>query len=396
MCRAAMFLCFWTLVCNSVVGEDFKPKICTSAVEYIGAALHPAVPHQAFPELHQPLLRKLDESLVAKLDEAVEWVLKNTPAPGITAAVGIPGQGLWSTSRGLAVSIPQTPLAAHACFHWASAGKTFTAIVIMQLIEEGKLAYTDLLAKWFPGFPNAEAITIDHLLTHTNGIFSFNADLKFREAKDYQPPDKLIQIASRHGCVCCPGERWYYSNTGYVLLGRIIEQIDGRPLHEVVRSRIIGPLGLTETVALAPGRPPKELTVGHVGGKPDRDFEPTTPFGAGNIGASAHDMVLFWHGLLAGKVLRQQTVEHAYTHLYPMFEPGMFYGRGVMLTEFSDKDNEKVVWLGHSGGTPGLRAVIAYDVDSRIFLAVAINGDVSAEAVANKLRRVVKEHRATR
>jgi D-alanyl-D-alanine carboxypeptidase len=396
MFQTTIHFCVWLSGCAAVVAEDFQPKVCASAVEYLGGALHPAVVPEAFVGLDRPLVGEIDRPLAAKLNDAVEWILKNTPAPGITAAVGFPGQGLWSTSRGLAVSMPPTPLAAEPLFHWASVGKTFTATAIMLLVEEGKLAYSDPLAKWFPDFPNAQAITIDHLLTHTNGIFSFNADLKFREAKGYFPPDRLLRIAAGHGCVCCPGERWYYSNTGYVLLGCIVEKIEGRPLHEVFASRIIKPLGLTQTVAFSPGRPPKELATGHVGGKPDRDFEPTTPFGAGNIGASAHDMVLFWQALLAGKILRKQTVEQAYSRLYPMFEPGLFYGRGVMLTEFTDKDNAKVVWLGHSGGTPGIKAVIAYDLEARIFLAVSINGDTSAEATANKLLSVVKTHRAAR
>jgi D-alanyl-D-alanine carboxypeptidase len=396
MARTALFLFMCLSACDSAFAADFQPKVCTSAVEYVGGARHPAMAAAVFAGLDQPLVGDLDRPLVRKLNEAVGWILKKTSAPGITAAVGIPGQGLWSTSRGLAVSLPPTPLAERPYFHWASAGKTFTAAIVMQLIDEGKLADHDPLAKWFPKFPNAGAITIDHLLTHTNGIFSFNADVKFQKAKGYHSPDQLIRIAARHGCVCCPGERWYYSNTGYVLIGRIIEQIEGRPLHEVVQSRIIKPLGLTQTIAFSPDRPPKELAVGHIGGKPDRDFEPTTPFGAGNIGASARDMVLFWQSFLGGRIVRQQTVVRAYSQLYPMFERGMFYGRGVMLTEFADKNDEKVVWLGHSGGTPGLKAVIAYDLESRIFLAVAINGDVSAEAAANTLRKVVKAHRAAR
>ena len=113
------------------------------------------------------------------------------------------------------------------------------------------------------------------------------------------------------------------------------------------------------------------------------------------IGTSAHDMVLFWQALLGGRIVPPRTVDQAFARLYPMFEPGMYYGRGVMLTEFTGKNNEKVAWLGHSGGTPGIKAVVAYDPAISCFLAVAINGNVSAEATANKLRDVVKVHLAT-
>lgn len=291
---------------------------------------------------------------------------------------------------------PPTPLADTPHFHWASAGKALTAAVVMQLVEEGKLAYTDPLAKWFPDFPNAGAITVDHLLTHTNGIFSFNADLPFRKQRRYHTPEECLKIAARHGCVCCPGELWHYSNTGYVLLALIVERIEGQPFHEVVRTRIIEPLGLRETMALAPRQKLESLAMGHVDGKRDPDFEPTTPFGAGIIAASARDMVLFWNAHLSGQLVGQPAVQAAFARLYPMYDPGTFYGRGVMLYEFQDKDQQKHVWLGHSGGTPGLRALMAYDVEAGVYVAVAMNAHVSAEAAANKLLGVVQEYRAAR
>ncbi len=393
--RLAYFFFFMALSpCLAAQADDFKPRVCSAAVEYVGDPLHPPLPHDALSGLAAPCVGALDGSLVKKLEAVVDWILTNSSAPGITAAVGLPGKGLWSTSRGMAATSPPTPLAEQPYFHWASVGKMFTAAIAMQLVEEGKLGYADPLARWFPDFPNAGAITIDHLLTHTNGIFSFNTDLKFRGEKGYHAPDKLLRIAASHGCVCCPGERWYYSNTGYVLLGRIIEKIEGQPLHIVAQSRLIAPIGLKQTIAFTPNRPPQSLAIGHVGKKPDHDFEPTTPFGAGNIAATAHDMVLFWQAMLSGTIVPQATVERAFARLYPMFEPGLFYGRGVMLFEFQDKDREKILWLGHSGGTPGIKAVVAYDVRAKLFLAVAINGDVSAEATANKLRQTVIDHHA--
>ena len=274
-------------------------------MEYRGAPLHAAVSAETLAAVRHDLDGTIDDSLPERLDEAVDWILKNTKTPGITAAVGIPGEGIWSTARGMALIDPPTPLAESPHFHWASAGKALTAAVVMQLVEEGKLAYADPLAKWFPDFPNASAITVDHLLTHTNGIFSFNADLPFRKQRRYHTPEECLEIAGRHGCVSCPGEQWHYSNTGYVLLGLIIERVEGQSLDEVIRKRIIEPLGLLETVAMAPRQAPVSLAVGHVDGKRDPDFEPTTPFGAGIVAGSARDMLLFWNAYLAGPCRRR-------------------------------------------------------------------------------------------
>ena len=391
------FVALGLLLCASstILADDYKPAICSSAVEYRGSPLHAPVAAAAFAKAPGDLSGKLDDVLTKQFDAFVDEVLNKSLTPAITAAVGIPGQGLWSTSRGLALVDPPTPLADRSYFHWASVGKAFTATVVMQLIAEQKLSYDTPIAKWLPKFPNAGVITVDHLLTHTSGIFSFNSDLKFREALGYHPPDKLIAIAARHGSEFCPGELWHYSNTGYVLLARIAEEIEGHPLHVLIGKRILEPLRLTETVALAPRQQLAGLATGHVDRKRDPSFEPTTPFGAGNIASSAGDMIRFWQAFLTGKLLPPSQVEQAFARLYPMFGSPEFYGRGVMLYEFEDRQKQKVVWLGHSGGTPGIKTVMAFDVDAGIFLAVALNGNFTAEASANKLRTIVLEHRAT-
>jgi D-alanyl-D-alanine carboxypeptidase len=235
----------------------------------------------------------------------------------------------------------------------------------------------------------------EHLLTHTSGAFSFNSDLPFRRRRGYTPPAELIRIAARHGNASCPGERWAYTNTGYVLLALIVERVEGRPFHEVVTRRVIERLGLRNTIALAPRQRPPGLATGHVGRRPDPDFDSSTPFGAGNIVASADDMVRFWQAMLAGRLVGMATVRAAWERLYPMFDPGTYYGRGVMLTEFHDRAGTAGLWLGHAGGTPSAKAVLVWDPAARVLVAVAINGDVSAEAAAYRLLEQVRASRAS-
>lgn len=384
------------VLAGASVAEDDTPKRCPSAVPYVGPPLHAPLDTAWFAGLDGAMTGALDDSLVARLDGAVASILAITKAPAITAAVGIPGEGLWTASRGVAKLEPPTPFAPRPLFYWASVGKAFTATVVIQLIEEGKLAYGDPLARWFPDYPNAGAITVDHLLTHTSGAFSFNADLKFRKRKGYTPPDELIRIAARHGNALCPGERWSYTNTGYVLLARIVEKIEGLPFHQVVTRRVVDRLGLRGTIALSPEQTPPGLATGHVAGRPDLAFDCSTPFGAGIIVAPADDMVRFWQAMLAGRLTSAASLRHAFGDLYPMVDPGTFYGRGVMVIEFREGDRPPNVWLGHGGGTPSARAVIAYDTASRVFIAVAINGDVSTEAAAYRLLKEVRAYRATR
>lgn len=366
---------------------------CDTAVPYRGTALHPPVTAEVFVAIPRELGGEPDKDLSARLDATVDGILKRTKAPGMTAAVGIPGQGVWHVSRGLAMTDPPTPVDDTSLFHFASAGKAFTAVAILQLVREGKLRYDDPLAKWFADFPNAKAITIEHLLTHTSGIYSFNSDPATAGKKEYTAPDAAIRIARKHGNLFCPGAYWNYSNTGYTFLGQIVERIDGKPFHEAVRARIIAPLGLKHTVALAPRQKLANLATGHIGGKPARDFDLTTPYAAGIIAGRADDQVRFWHAFLTGKLTGSTAVHQACARLYPMFaaDSGLFYGRGVMLYEIADA-GRKSNWLGHSGGMPFLKAVAAYDISAKVFVAAAINGDVSAEATANALLREVASY----
>ena len=260
----------------------------------------------------------------------------------------------------------------------------------LAIIEEN-IDLADTLSKWIPDFPNASVITIDHLLLHTSGTFSFNADLRFREENGYKTPDELLEIAKSHGNAFCPGEYWSYSNTNYVLLALILEQIEQKPFHLILTERIINPLDLKNTIALKPKQQLKGLVKGHTEDGPDEKFYESMPLGAGIIVSSAKDMVIFWHSYLTGKIIKSLSVETAFAHLYPMFGNGTFYGRGVMLYDVYNEGGEQVVWwLGHSGGTQGLKAVIAYDMMRKIYVAVALNNTASAEASANKLLAEVK------
>ena len=346
---------------------------------------------QAFlPRRPDSLTGSLDSNTVARLEKALAQAQVATKAPAMTVAVGVPGKGLWSATllgqRDAGETAPQV-------FYWASAGKAFTAVVILQLVEEGKLKLDDKLARWFPDFPNAKVITLDHLLTHTSGLYSFQNDPILRAQPGYKSPDTLLTVAKAHGNAFCPGEYWSYCNTGYVLLARIVEQGEGQPFHEVITRRIIDRLGLKHTRSLAPNSPVADIAPPHPS-KPEEteaEFHFSTPFGAGNIVGTAEDLVRFWHALLGGQLVKTKTVQGMFERLYPMFGQPQFYGRGVMLYEVPKPDGGTQVWLGHSGGCPGIKAVVTYAPQAGAFVAVALNNDGSAEATAHLLLKALKE-----
>jgi len=380
----------WCLVKTSDAApgnDDYKPVLCNSAKPYRGPALHLPPDAKVFMDVAGSLNESFDSNTIARLGKTVMVALEKTKSPAITAAIGAPGKGFWSTTRtnGVEQDVPDLK------FYWASAGKAFTAVAVMQLVEEGKLKTDDPLSKWFASFPNAKAITLDHLLTHTSGIYSFQNDPGLRAAPGYKPPDTLIAVASKHGNAFCPGEYWSYCNTGYVLLARIVEAVESRPFHEVLTRRVINRLGLKHTQALSPNMDLKSVARAHPSKleETEKDFNFSTPFGAGSIVATADDMVRFWQALLAGQLLKTETVRSQFARLHPMFGNGTYYGRGVMLYDVPAADNGRTVWLGHGGGCPGIKAIVAYSADAKAFVAVALNTDGSAEATANLLLKTL-------
>jgi len=390
--RTLFFLvgCFCLSLRAASGEEEWKPVSCDSAKPYHGPKLHARPPANVFAGAGGSLVGLLDTNTIMRLEKAFERALAATKAPAMTVAVGVPGEGLWSATRTAHLTAGET---ASQVFYWASAGKAFTAVVVLRLVEEGKLKLDDKLARWFPDFPNAKVITLDHLLTHTSGLYSFQNDPALRAQPGYKSPETLLAVAKAHGNAFCPGEYWAYCNTGYVLLARIVEQIEGQPFHAVVTRRIIHRLGLKHTRSLAPNSPVADIAPAHPS-KPkevEAAFHFSTPFGAGNIVSTAEDLVRFWSALLGGQFVKPKTVQGMFERLYPMFGQPQFYGRGVMLYDVPKPDGCTEVWLGHSGGCPGIKAVVAYAPEAGAFVAVALNNDGSAEATAHLLFKALKE-----
>ncbi|MFM1817091.1 MAG: hypothetical protein RLZ98_3786, partial [Pseudomonadota bacterium] len=170
-----------------------------------------------------------------------------------------------------------------------------------------------------------------------------------------------------------------YSNTGYAMLGVIIEDIEHRSLRESFQERFARPLGLTQTTLRYPG---DDITVvsGHVGGATvDVPDQYATPFAAGGLASTAEDLVTFWHALLSGQLVPTATVRAMFADLAPMDASGqMFYGRGVQLYDIPQGPG---LMLGHSGGITGFTSVVAYVVADDMYVSVVFNDQkIPAEA----------------
>ncbi|MBI1282191.1 MAG: serine hydrolase [Anaerolineaceae bacterium] len=319
-------------------------------------------------------------------------------APGAVLYVQSP-EGLFFEGIGVGDVTTRQPLDRMARYEIGSTTKTMTAAVILQLQEEGKLSVDDHFGKYLPELaaivPNADKITIDQLLTHTGGIFDYlnNPEIEKALSTDIKAlerewkPEEIVRFAVENGQpVFTPGEegQWSYSNTGYILLGLIIEKVSGKSYTENLQTRIFDALNMKDTY-VAEGIPHDDRMVsGYLKGP--FDFNTTTwngsqAWSAGAVISTAPDMAVYIRALVRGELFKQPST------LDTMMKSSgggrelidVFYARGL------ENYTPGGIW-GHAGQSLGFNSVAVYipATDTTI-----ITWGNSSEAGADFVPRVV-------
>jgi D-alanyl-D-alanine carboxypeptidase len=282
------------------------------------------------------------------------------------------GQHTWRLASGAARLEPRQPLTPAARYRVASVTKTFVATVTLQLVGEGRLRLDDTVERWLPGLvPGGDAITLRMLLNHTSGLFDYTQDPAILDRlinhpTDPMTPRELIAVAVAHPPTFPPGAGWSYSNTGYILIGLILEAVTGQPVERMVRQRIINPLGLTATTfpvsnPLITGYHAHGYRLPATPGAPYMDvtpFSPTLAWTAGAIISTADDLRRFYRALLRGQLLRPALLEQMLTTV--QVSPVFGYGHGI----YTQRTACGTLW-GHDGGIPGYLNVAFNDRSGR-------------------------------
>jgi D-alanyl-D-alanine carboxypeptidase len=261
-----------------------------------------------------------------------------------------------------------------------SVTKSFTAVVIMQLAQEGKLSLDDTIDKWFPDQPNGDKITVRMLLSHTSGLANYiNANNHFDPKWGHAwAPRDLVAEANRMGPVDQPGKSAHYSNTGYTLLGLITEAITGKSWEQAVRSRIIEPLHLQHTTFLS--------EKGVVGGAMVLGYAKTphgyissleipnyphasTTWAVGAVVSTLSDLTTFATALFDGKLVSQKTLAEMATPVAKDVASGLVYGLGGATVETIPGS------FGMGGDIPGYVAFFAGIENTKYVVAALVNTD---------------------
>lgn len=283
--------------------------------------------------------------------------------PGVIVATR-DGRRTLSLARGLGDLRRRVPLAPGDRFRIGSLTKTFVATAALQLVGKGRLSLDDTVERWLPGLaPAGAAISVRQLLNHTSGLGDFvqaAAPLILRDPSKTWTPAQMIAIGLAQGQTFPPGTSWGYSNTGYLVLGRIIEKAGGRPLAKQLKARIFRPLGLRHTSIDATPRIVGRHSHGYLrieGAIRDTTrWNPSWAEAAGAITSTARDILRFNRALLQGKLIGRRLLDEMETTVPTSF-PGELYGLGLLHTStFAIAPIYRAScgsgW-GHTGDIPG-------------------------------------------
>lgn len=293
------------------------------------------------------------ESLSEKVDAILSKTFK-TGEPGAALLIKKDGKILMRKGYGTADLELGVPVEPDMSFRLGSITKQFTSVSILMLQERGKLSVTDPIDKYLPDFPtHGQVITIENLLTHTSGIVDYTSLSEWLPLwrKDMTVPE-IIALFKDKPLEFAPGEHWKYSNSGYILLGAIIEKAAGGTYENFVQKNIFDPLGMNHSYYGSASRVLPRRIPGY--GRDARGFinapyiSMTQPYSAGSLLSSVDDLALWNDAILAGKLIKKESLAPAWTAYTLKDGTSAGYGYG-----WSVSDYEGHRLIEHGGGIMG-------------------------------------------
>jgi D-alanyl-D-alanine carboxypeptidase len=330
-------------------------------------------------------VRRLDRAIAKQMRGAI-----NEDLPGVVVGVWVPGEGEYVVARGKANIETDEKRDLDDPFRIGSITKTFVATAVLQLVEEGKLSKSDKLSEWYPDFPNAEKITIGHLLSMRSGI----VDPPWEDIIGglTSPQEAIEASASLGGAFLPPGQRTEYSNINYVILGEIIGKVSGKDTGDQITRSILEPLGMKDTVYPNDNELPGDLrgyTLDFSTGKLKdvTRFDPSAEGGAGAMISDVSDLKVWAKAVCTGRLLKPETHKARLRAHHLSGEPDFVgYGEGIYkVGEF----------CGHGGRQPGFSSAMWYLPERDATIVVNVNredpnsssapSEALTEAIANIL-----------
>lgn len=305
---------------------------------------------------------------VAKLDSLFASLSSNQQAMG-SVAISKNGKLLYAKAIGFSEkeAVPPMMSSVKTKYRIGSITKTFTTVLIFQLIEEGKLSLSNPLSKYFPTVPNATKITISQLLNHRSGIFNITNDPAYLTwMTQPKTKDEMVALISKTTPAFEPDTKVEYSNSNFILLGFIIEQLRKKPYAQVLQDRIVKKIGLTDTYygKAANSKDNESFSYQWVGEdwKKEPETDMSIPHGAGALVSTPTDLVHFMEALFSNKLVSASSVLKMKTMVDG-------FGMGLFQIPFGSKRA-----FGHNGGIDGFTSNAALFPEDSLAFAYCSNG----------------------
>jgi CubicO group peptidase (beta-lactamase class C family) len=335
--------------------------------------------------LQAQTVNTLDPDLQNRIDRIAQQVLDQTGIPSASLAVVKGGKLIYTHAYGSArlatATTPALPATPQMRYSIGSISKQFTATAILLLQEEGKLSLDDPVGKYIPGLTRGDEVTIRQILSHTSGYQDYwPEDYVMTPMLRAESPQQILDTWAKKPLDFEPGTKWEYSNTNFVIAGRVVEQITGAPLMDFLTRRIFRPLKmnsvwnsdeakLTQADATAYYR--HALGPLRVAPKEGRGWM----FAAGELAMTAHDLALWDESLISQSILSSESYKKMFTEVKLKDGTGTHYGLGVGI---HDLDGHRSI--DHSGEVSGFVSDNNVLVDDGVAVAVLTNQDAVGAA----------------
>ncbi len=295
-------------------------------------------------------------------------------SPGATVVVIRDERVVFEKAYGLANIAKKLPNRLDTKYKIGSLTKQFVALTILRFIEKGMMSLSEPLSKYFPNqFSYGDKVLIEHLLNHTSGIPNYTELDNWGELKVVErTPEELCKLFKEHSLEFDPGQQTSYSNSGYVLLGMIIEKITDTPLESYIQSSIFKPLGMSDTEMVRGDKVIDRLAVGYSSknNTPElaEDIHISNAFAAGSIVSTVSDLVNWNQAIQTGELLNKQSLNKAWSKQNLSGNMPPYYGFGWVLASVQGIES-----IEHAGGIDGFSSFAIALPEKRVYVAILSN-----------------------
>jgi len=302
-----------------------------------------------------------------KIDSLLNYLYANNKFMG-SVSIREKDKVVFAKAYGFADLTNKVPATPDTKYKVGSITKMFTSAIIFQLIEEKKLKLDTKLSEYFPKVKNADKITISDMLYHKSGIFNYTQDsIIVKDITKLHSRKDITDVIYSHGAAFDPGTKAEYSNSNYLLLGYIIQDITKKTYKENVASRIVKKAGLKDTYYYGKINPKKNEAFSYSmkdGQWVQREeWHESVAGGAGALQSTPTDLTKFIKALFDGKIIKPES-------LTEMTKMDMGYGRGVFIFPFAERK-----FIGHNGGIEGFTSAVGYYSKDNLSFALVVNGE---------------------